>query len=81
MGREDPLGKGMAAPVFLVEESHGQRSLLGWDVSGVQLCSHLLSLAVDAQRGCHWLLPGAPRRAGLASEQLRVGKQSRAQCR
>ena len=34
LGREDPLGKGMAAPVFLVEESHGQRSLLGYSPWG-----------------------------------------------
>ena len=29
LGQEDPLEKGMASPVFLPGESHGQRSLVG----------------------------------------------------
>ena len=29
LGREDPLEKGMATPVFLPGESHGHRSLVG----------------------------------------------------
>ena len=30
LGWEDPLDKGMAAQVFFYEESHGQRSLVGY---------------------------------------------------
>ena len=29
LGQEDPLEKGMASPIFLPGESHGQRSLVG----------------------------------------------------
>ena len=35
LGQEDPLEKGMAAtPVFLPEEFHGQRSLVGYSPWG-----------------------------------------------
>ena len=35
LGREDPLGEGMApTPVFLPGESHGQRSLAGYSPWG-----------------------------------------------
>ena len=30
LGREDPLEEGMATPVFLPGEFHGQRSLVGY---------------------------------------------------
>ena len=30
LGREDPLDEGMAHPVFLPGESHGQRTLVGY---------------------------------------------------
>ena len=30
LGWEDPLDKGMAAQIFFYEESHGQRSLVGY---------------------------------------------------
>ena len=30
LGQEDTLEKGMATPVFLPEEFHGQRSLVGY---------------------------------------------------
>ena len=30
LGQEDPLEKGMATPVFLPEEFHGQRSLVDY---------------------------------------------------
>ena len=32
LGWEDPLEKGMATPVFLCGESHGQRNLVGYTV-------------------------------------------------
>ena len=31
LGQEDPLEEGMETPVFLPGESHGQRSLAGYD--------------------------------------------------
>ena len=34
LGQEDPLEKGMATPVFLPGESHGQRSLEGYSPQG-----------------------------------------------
>jgi len=34
LGREDPLAKEMAAPVFLPGKSHGQRSLAGYGPRG-----------------------------------------------
>ena len=34
LGREDPLEDGMATPVFLAGESHGQRSLVGYSPWG-----------------------------------------------
>ena len=34
LGQEDPVEKGMATPVFLPGESHGQRSLEGYSPQG-----------------------------------------------
>ena len=34
LGWEDPLEEGMASPVFLSGESHGQRSLAGYSPQG-----------------------------------------------
>ena len=34
LGWEDPLEEGMATPVFLPGESHGQRSLVGYSLWG-----------------------------------------------
>ena len=36
LGREDSLEKGMATPVFLPGEFHGQRSLVGYSPWGRQ---------------------------------------------
>ena len=36
LGREDPLEKGMATPVFLPGEFHGQRNLTGYTVMELQ---------------------------------------------
>ena len=36
LGREDPLQKEMATPVFLSGESHGQRSLVGYSSWGLK---------------------------------------------
>ena len=34
LGQEDPLEEGILTPVFLPGESHGQRSLMGYSLSG-----------------------------------------------
>ena len=36
LGREDPLEKGMATPVFLPGEFHGRRRLMGYSPWGLR---------------------------------------------
>ena len=51
LGRKDPLKKGLAtALVFLPEESHGQRSLVGYSPQGHK---ELSNKRAEAQSGCY----------------------------
>ena len=40
LGREDPLEDRLRTPTFLPEESHGQRSLVGYGPTGSQKAGH-----------------------------------------
>ena len=47
LGQEDPLEKGVATtPVFLPEESHGQRSLAGYSPRGHEESDMMCTLTI-----------------------------------
>ena len=47
LGQEDPLAKGVATtPVFLPEESHGQRSLAGYSPRGHEESDMMWALTI-----------------------------------
>ena len=75
LNQEDPLEKGLATPVFLSGESHGQGSLGGLPSMGSQTEQLSLSRRLtqeapphQATRGQHLPAPAHPRGAGLGEE-------------
>ena len=72
LGQEDPLEKGMQpAPVFLPEESHGQRSLAGYSPFGLKELDTTEQLA-RARMRTHTLVREEVRQARLAERKVEL---------